>query len=184
MPTVFPRSAEIASRVRRCQRLRWQSSHRRWSRRCQRTRRSQPYLSAARPYWMSCSQLTNREVVSARTRMSRPGSCRSRFPACRWGCDGGCAAGKELGHLPRSDTVQRFVIRFGARSVGPNSAAKHQDRITVTPSDRAGELGSDQFVVAGDQIDVHAAQLFQPAVLGGIGKHHLIASMVERLLLR
>ena len=56
MPTVFPRSGEIASRYAELSALWWPEQPPTRQSACQRTRRSQPYLSSARPYWMSCSR--------------------------------------------------------------------------------------------------------------------------------
>ena len=64
--------------------------------------------------------------------------------------------------------------------VSPNSAAKVKIESRVTPS-RMDPVSSGVMSSwsRGNQIDVHATKLLQPAVLRGVCKHHLVTSLAR-----
>src|SRR6476620_1512131 len=101
MPTVFPRSGEIASRYAELSAVSEDAA--------------EPAVLILRTAVLDVLQpLTNREGgLAARTRADLV-AARLVFQHADRSCDGGCAAGKELGHLPRSDTVQQFVDTYPA----------------------------------------------------------------------
>ena len=96
MPTVFPRSHEIASRYAELSAVSEDAA--------------EPAVLILRTAVLDVLQsLTNREGrLAALTRADLVAAGLVLQRADR-SCDGGGTAGKEFGHLPRSDTVQQFV---------------------------------------------------------------------------
>jgi len=110
MPTVFPRSSEIASRYA-------ELSASVVARAATHADKSAVSEDAAEPAVLIVGTavldvlqpLTNREGGLAALSRSDLVAASLIFQRADGSCDGGCSAGKELGHLPRSDTVQQFV---------------------------------------------------------------------------
>ncbi len=53
----------------------------------------------------------------------------------------------------------------------------------MTPSRIVPDLGGDDGAVVEDEEDVHSAEFLEPAVLDGVEEDHLVAAVLERLLL-